>query len=393
MRILQLHNRYQIAGGEDGVVRAEHELLQTQGHTIERLEVSNDKIVGLWEQAITATQAIYSTAAKRDVEATIIKFQPDIVHVHNFFPLLSPSVYAACRSHHVPVVQTLHNYRLACPKAMLFRDQKICEVCIGKPFAFPSIVHGCYRGSRSQSAVVAAMLSWHHWRGTWQNQVDAYIALTTFQADKLIEAGLPASKMVVKPNFVFAPPPDPRPRQDYVLFVGRLSEEKGVADLIEAYCRHPQLLPLKIAGDGPLQDALVEKVKKAGLETTITFLGRQASATVRQLMQQAQALVFPSIWYEGFPLTIAEAFSCGLPVIVPHLGSMAEIVSDGVTGLHFRPGDTADLAAKIDWIQAHPDAVQHMAKQAHLAYTANYTPDRNYEQLMAIYRQVSDRAN
>ncbi len=391
MRILQLHNRYQIAGGEDSVVQAEQALLQARGHDVDRLEVTNDDIVGGWAKATAATRAIYSVVAKRRVEAAIAQFQPNVVHVHNFFPLLSPSIYDACRNQKIPVVQTLHNYRLACPKAMLFREQQICEVCVGKPFALPSIVHGCYRGSRSQSAVVAAMLGWHRWRGTWQNKVDAYIALTAFQAEKLIQAGLPASKMVVKPNFVFAPPiePEPLPREDYALFVGRLSEEKGVAVLVAAYTQKPLPLPLKIVGDGPLREALQQQVKTAGLEHLITFLGRQDSATVRQLMQRAQVLVFPSIWYEGFPLTIAEAFSCSLPVIVPRLGSMAEIVTNGVNGLHFNPSDPLDLAHQIEWIKTHPEAVEEMAQQARLAYTSAYTPDRNYEQLMAIYHSVT----
>jgi glycosyltransferase involved in cell wall biosynthesis len=389
MRILQLHNRYQIAGGEDGVVKAENALLQARGQTVELLEVTNDDIVGILDKAIAATSAIYSQAAKRRVVKAIADFQPDVVHVHNFFPLLSPAVYDACRSCRVPVVQTLHNYRLICPKAMLFREQQICEACVGKPFALPGIVHGCYRGSRSQTAVVAAMLSWHQGRGTWQSKVDAYIALTQFQADKLVQAGLPAQKMVVKPNFVFAPPPPPDPlREDYLLFVGRLSEEKGVAVLVEAYTRKPLPLPVKIVGDGPLREALQQAVKNAGLESMITFLGRQDSAMVRQLMQQARMLVFPSIWYEGFPLTIAEAFSCALPVLAPQLGSMAEIVTDGVTGLHFRPRDAADLADKIAWIQQNPSGVAVMSQQARLRYETCYTPDRNYEQLMAVYDKV-----
>jgi glycosyltransferase involved in cell wall biosynthesis len=190
---------------------------------------------------------------------------------------------------------------------------------------------------------------------------------------------------------VFAPPEPPEPplREGYALFVGRLSEEKGVAGLLAAYQQKPLPLPLKIVGDGPLREALQQQVTAAGLEHMITFLGRQNSAMVHHLMQRAQVLVFPSIWYEGFPLTIAEAFSCGLPVIVPNLGSMAEIVTAGVNGLHFSPGDALDLGGKIEWIKTHPDAVAAMAQQALLTYTTAYTPDRNYAQLMAIYHSIA----
>ncbi|KAM3091936.1 glycosyltransferase [Phormidesmis sp. 146-12] len=391
MRILQLHNRYQIVGGEEGVVQAEKALLSDRGHTVELLEVSNDEIVGAWSKAIAAVSAVYSQTSKLKVREAIAQFRPDVVHVHNFFPLLSPSVYDACRDQKIPVVQTLHNYRLGCPRAMLFRDNQICEDCLGKPIPLAGIVHGCYRGSRSQSAVVTAMVSWHRLRGTWQERVNAYITLTQFQKEKLTQAGLPIAKIHVKSNFVFAPegisfsnPAD----HHSALFVGRLAEEKGVAVLIDAYVQNALTLPLKIVGEGPLREVLQQQVKEAGLEDTITFLGRQDKATVLQLMQQARFLVFPSIWYEGFPLTIAEAFSCGLPVIVPKLGSMAEIVEDGQTGLQFAPRDAADLATKMKWAEQHPAAIAQMSKQARLTYETKYTPEANFDQLMKIYHQV-----
>jgi glycosyltransferase involved in cell wall biosynthesis len=388
MRILQLHNRYQIAGGEDGVVQAEHALLKAAGHGVELLEVSNDEIVGAVGKAIAAASAIYSPRSRQRVEAVIDRCVPDIVHVHNFFPLLSPAVYDACRSRGIPVVQTLHNYRLICPKAMLFRNQQICRACVGKPFALPGVVHGCYRDSRSQTAIVAAMLAWHWGRGTWQMKVDRYITLTAFQAAQFVQAGVPAEKIVVKPNFVFSPAVPMLPRDVYTLFVGRLSEEKGVGVLIAAYVKRSLSFPLKIVGDGPLRETLQQQVTAAGLDPIITFLGRQPAEQVRQLMQQAQCLVFPSIWYEGFPLTIAEAFACGLPVLVPQLGSMAEIVQDNLTGKHFIPGDPLDLARQLEWVQTHPTELAQMSQQARRTYEAQYTPEENYRQLIEIYQQV-----
>jgi glycosyltransferase involved in cell wall biosynthesis len=390
MRILQLHNRYQIVGGEEGVVQAEKALLSDRGHTVELLEVNNDEIVGAWSKAIAAVSAVYSQTSRLKVREAIAQFRPDVVHVHNFFPLLSPSVYDACRDQKIPVVQTLHNYRLGCPRAMLFRDNQICEDCLGKPIPLSGIVHGCYRGSRSQSAVVTAMVSWHRLRGTWQERVNAYITLTQFQKEKLTQAGLPIAKIYVKSNFVFAPESvsSDHAGNHSALFVGRLAEEKGVAVLIDAYVQNALTLPLKIVGEGPLREGLQQQVKEAGLENTITFLGRQDKATVLQLMQQARFLVFPSIWYEGFPLTIAEAFSCGLPVIVPKLGSMAEIVEDGQTGLHFAPRDATDLAKKMTWAEQNPTAIAQMSKHARLTYETKYTPEANFDQLMKIYQQV-----
>ncbi|MDF5720865.1 MAG: glycosyltransferase [Rhizonema sp. PD37] len=390
MNILIVHNCYKLAGGEDAVVQAEAKLLKSHGHEVLVLEVDNDSIVGIWGKAKAAISAIYSPGSRSLVSDAIAKHQPDIVHVHNFFPLLSPAVYDACLNAKVPVVQTLHNYRLTCPKAMLFRDGQVCEDCVGKSIPIPGVLHGCYRGSSTQTAAVAAMLSVHHWRGTWQNRVNAYITLTNFQKNKMVQGGLPSAKIHVKPNFIFAPDFLWEQTQlgNYALFVGRLSEEKGVATLIEAYAQGHLSIPLKIVGDGPISETLRQQVQTAGLGDAIAFLGRQDKATVLELMQNAQFLVFPSIWYEGFPLTIAEAFACGLPVIAPQLGSMAEIVEDGITGLHFKVGNSADLAAKIRWATTHPESMIPMRKHAHSVYKAKYTPEANYQMLMKIYQQV-----
>ncbi len=389
MRILQLHNRYQITGGEEGVVQAEQELLRSQGHAVDLLEVTNDAIQGTVGKAIAGINAVYSLTSKRKVLSTIHQFKPDVVHVHNFFPLLSPSVYDACQAAGVPVVQTLHNYRLICPKATLFRDNQICELCIGKAIPMPGVQHGCYRDSRSQSAIVAAMISWHRLQKTWQSRVDAYIALTEFQKAKLIEGGLPAHKIYVKPNFVFsAPAAVSTPRENFALFVGRLSEEKGLQVLIEAYRQSPLDLPLKIVGDGLIREALEQEVKAAGLSDRITFLGRQDRHTVLQLMQKAMCLVFPSIWYEGFPLTIVEAFACGLPVVVPKLGSMAEIVRDQETGLHFVSGNAIDLAQKMQVLQQQEELRSRLSLNSRLVYGKEYTANKNYQQLISIYQKA-----
>jgi glycosyltransferase involved in cell wall biosynthesis len=398
VRILQLHNRYQIRGGEEGVVQAEQALLIQYGHQVEQLEVSNDDIVTPIDQALAAVRAIYSLPAKSQVAAAIVQYRPDIVHVHNFFPLLSPSIYDACLAARVPVVQTLHNYRLGCVKAMLFRDNQICELCLDQDNPWFGVKYGCYRDSKLQSAVVAAMLTTHRWRRTWLEKVDAYITLTDFQRQKMVQAGLPSAKIHVKPNFVYPIVPAERAALDpaiaaavvspFVLFVGRLSIEKGLPIVIEAYRQNPTLPRLIIVGDGPERSVLEQQVMTAGLAASVQFLGYQPKAVIQQLMQQAMALIFPSIWYEGFPLTIAEALSCGLPPIVSRLGSMAEIIQDNENGLHFAPGDPADLAVKIQQITENPEQRETLGAAAQRSYEQYYTAEKNYAQLMAIYHQV-----
>lgn len=384
-----LHNRYRLSGGEDKVVQAEKSLLEANGHNVILLEENNLNIVNIWDTLAAAGGAIYSLASKHRVQAEITRFSPEIVHVHNFFPLLSPAVYDACYSAGVPVIQTLHNYRLACPKAMPFRDGKICEDCIGKLIPWSSVVHGCYRNSHLQSSVVAAMTTWHRLTGTWHQRVNGYIVLTQFQKEKMIQAGLPAEKIYIKPNFVFHPNTvefNSR-RDDYLLFVGRLSEEKGVSVLIDAYIHNNISTPLKIVGDGPIRQLLQKQVQRAGYANLIEFLGYQDKSTVMELMKKAKFLVLPSIWYEGFPLTIVEAFASSLPVLVSKLGSMAEIVEDQVSGLHFEAGNSQDLAAKIQWAINHPEFMNNCGNNARFMYESRYSSAVNYKQLMSIYRQ------
>lgn len=393
MKVLLLHNRYQLAGGEDGVVKAEKLLLEANDHQVSLLEVSNQDITNAWDKVVTAVNAIYSYSAKEQVSKEIVHFRPDIVHIHNFFPLLSPSIYDACQQYGLPVVQTLHNYRLACPKAMPFRDGKVCEDCIGELIAWPSIVHGCYRNSRLQSSVVTAMLTWHRLRNTWQERVDAYIVFTKFQKEKMVQAGLPREKISVKPNFVFSPDflAQTNQRDDYLLFVGRLSEEKGISILIDAYIEQDLRVPLKIVGDGPLRQKLQTKVHNSDYDHFIEFLGFQDKSVVLSLMQYANLLVFPSIWYEGFPLAIAEAFACGLPVLVPKLGGLTEIVEYGVNGLYFEAGNSRDLAEQIKWVTSHPEVRLTLSKGALCSYKTKYSSEENYQQLIKIYQQLLDK--
>lgn len=389
MRLLLVHNRYQHLGGEDLSAKAERELLQEHGQTIGLLEMDNSEIVGIAGKARAALSTVYSPSAKRRVAERIRNFRPDVVHVFNFFPLLSPSVHYACREAGVPVVQKISNFRLVCPGALLLRDGRVCEDCIGKTAPWPGVLHECYRGSRAGSATVAAMIATHRLLGTWTKEVDAFIARTDFSRQKLIEGGLPAEKIVVVPSFSSDPGTADGGSGNFALFVGRLSQEKGIESLLSAWNLLRGAIPLKVAGDGPLK----EEVVRAAANGQVEYLGMRPRAEILDLMREAAFLVFPSVWYECFPLVIVEAFACGLPVIASRMGAMGEVIEDGRTGLHFRPGDAEDLAAKVEWAVSHPEEMAQMRRAARAEYEAKYTPERNYEMLMAIYRRVADAKN
>jgi glycosyltransferase involved in cell wall biosynthesis len=389
MRILLVHNRYQIAGGEDTVVRAEKSMLENHGHEVALLENDNAKISGGLGQFKAGMGAVYSRRGKRRVALELARFRPDVMHVHNFFPLFSPAIYSAAHEAGVAVVQTLHNYRLVCPNALLFRDGHVCEDCVGRAVPLPGVVHACYRGSRLATVPVAAMLAAHRALGTWTNMVDAYIALTEFSRQKLTEGGLPAEKVAVKPNFVHPSPAVGRGDGGYALFVGRLSEEKGVSTLLAAWKELAGEIPLRIIGDGPL----AEIVKSASKELqAIEWLGRVSRDQVVAPMQRATLLIFPSIWYEGFPMSIVEAFAVGLPVVSSKIGAMSSLIQHRRTGLHFRAGDADDLVAQVRWARSHPDAVQEMRQSARKEFEAKYTGERNHEMLLNIYHTAIQRA-
>jgi glycosyltransferase involved in cell wall biosynthesis len=387
VKILVVHNTYQQRAGEEAVAGAETRLLEASGHTVVRYERFNDELRerGALSGIGAAVEIVWSLRSFREMAEVIAKERPDVAHFHNTFPLISPSAYYACARAGVPVVQTLHNYRLLCPAAKFLRDGKVCEACLGRNVAWPGVVHGCYRGSRPATAAAAAMLAVHRGMGSWQTKVDVYIALSEFARGKFIEGGLPADRIVVKPNFVAGDLAVRTQPGGYVLFVGRLSEEKGPQLLPSAWRGMQAKIPLRIAGDGPLLEKLSRDIGESSL-VHIELVGHRTLDEVRALMDGARFLIFPSLWYEGFPMTIAEAFAGGLPVVASQLGSMAEIVQHGVTGLHFEPGAATDLAAKVEWAWNHPEELARMGRAARAEYEAKYQPSTNYDMLMDIYR-------
>jgi glycosyltransferase involved in cell wall biosynthesis len=306
--------------------------------------------------------------------------------VHNTFVMISPSIYSACREADVPVVQTLHNFRLLCPDGIFFRDGHVCEEC-HQSSLLHSIQHGCYQGSRAATTVVAAMLAFHRLRETWKREISYFIALTEFARQKFIAGGLPADRIAVKPNFVQPDPGERTTKGNYALMLGRLAPVERVRTALRAWKKLGVELPLMIMGGGPDQAELEAETAREGLKN-VSFRGQQPRQQALAALQAASFLLFPSEWYEGFPMTLAESFACGTPVICSRLGAMQEIVTDGVTGLHFTPGDADDLARKVDWACTHPAEMRVMGRNARAEYKAKYTAEKNYPLLMEVYNRA-----
>jgi glycosyltransferase involved in cell wall biosynthesis len=384
LRILSIHNNYQIRGGEDESRESEERLLMAMGHQVEVYEENNDRIAEL-NPAQLALKTVWSQEAYQTVQSRLRQNHSDLIHVQNFFPLISPSVYYAAQAEGVPVIQTLRNYRLICPNGLFFRDGHVCEDCLGKFVPYPGVIHACYRENRGATAATAAMLTLHRIMGTWFKQVNLFISLSQFAKQKFIEAGFPSDKIIVKPNFVYPDPGAGEGRGGYALYVGRLSVEKGLDVLLSAWEHLSAKVPLKIVGDGPLAEQVVAATKRM---PHIEWLGRKPMPEVHKLMGEAMFLVFPSKWYETFGRVAVEAFAKGTPVIAANLGAIAELVESGRTGLHFSPSDPTDLAAKVEWILAHPQELLQMRISARAEFAAKYTAEQNYHQIMAIYRHA-----
>ena len=388
LKIVSVHNTYQQHGGEDVVVAAECALLERNGHKVIRYLRSNDEISALSrpEQLLLAKNIIYSEKSKRELSALLRTEKPDVVHVHNTFLMISPSVYEACRDAGIPVVQTLHNYRLLCPGWSLSRDGRVCEECIDGGL-WRSVWHGCYRDSRLMTAAVAVMLQVHRSKGSWNRSVDGYVALTNFAKGKFVQGGLPASIIHVKPNFMETDPHERSSAGGPMLFIGRLSAEKGVEVLLEAWQQLSLSIPLVIVGDGPLRQTLEAQTTATGL-SNITFAGWRRRSEVFAAIKTASAVIVPSVCYEGFPMTLVEAFACGTPVIGSNLGGVREIIKDGLNGLHFLAGDATDLACKVEWAWRHPAALAAMGHSGRHDFEEHYTAETNYKLLREIYEKA-----
>ena len=380
MRILVAHNRYQQRGGEDVVFENEVKLLGASGHDVDTLVVSNDAIVSLFDKTLTALRTAKNPTGTAAMARAIDRFRPDIVHVHNFFPMLSPAIYRICQRARIPVVQTLHNYRPICAAGHFLRNGHVCTLCLhGSPVW--GVVHRCYRGSIIGSVGIVRMIAVHRRRGTWRNDVDRFIVLSEFGRRIFIEAGFPAERIDVKPNFMEDPgEPLDIPRGG-VLFVGRLSKEKGVDALIKASIRFD--FPLRIAGSGSELGLL-----RGQAGPNVTFLGQLSPDAILAEIRRAAAVAVPSLWYEGFPMVVLEAFACATPVIASRIGALAEIIEHGKTGFLASAGHSTELGESAVKILKNPDMSRQLGRSARQTFLSRYTPEMNLQMIEAIYQRT-----
>lgn len=377
LRILVAHNRYLVRGGEDQSHATEVHLLRDKGVTVDEFYRDNSLIKDIG-QTSTALRTIWSQSTFSEIREVLRSHNYAFILVQNFFPLISPSIFYAAAAENVPVIQFLRNYRLLCLNAFLLRENKPCNDCVDKKFPFPGIVHRCYRNNFPGSSVVALMLYLHRLAGTWANKVDRYIALTNFSKTQFVKGGIPENKIAVRANFIY---PDPGPGNgegNYAVYVGRVSPEKGINVLLNAWETLGKRVPLKIVGEGDIHREVrgVEWVGKKNWNEVLSIIGR------------ASMLVFPSLWYEGFGRSIIEAYAKGTPVIASKMGTMEELVIDGVTGYHFSPGDANDLIVKVEKAISDPRTLIYLRSNARKKYEEKFCGDVAFRKLFEIYENI-----
>lgn len=389
MKVLLVHNRYRSASpsGEDRVVDQEAAGLVAGGQVVERFERFSDDIArrSLAGKALVPAQVLWSDESRRSLTRTLASFRPDVVHIHNIFPLLSPSVLYACRSGGVPVVVTLHHYGLVCPSGIMFRDGAACHDCVGH-LPIPAIRHGCYRGSRVATVPVALGSVVH--RRAWRSMVSAYVFLSASQRDVVAPEGLPPDRVFVKPNFVPDGGASTAPRDPLAVYAGRLSPVKGLDVLMagyDGYCARvgTPAIRLVVAGAGP-QEA--EVAAWAATRSSVDFVGLLSRSDCAQLLARARAAVVPSAWQETFGLVVVEAMAAGVAPVASAHGSFSELIADGVDGVLFPPGSASALAAVFCDMEAHPERFSALGQEARRTYERRFTEATNMEQLLDIYR-------
>lgn len=384
MNILLVHNQYQQLGGEDSIMETEAELLEFYGHNVYRYQMDNHRLKEM--NPLTVTKAtLWNNQVYRELRTLIRQFKPQIAHFHNTFPLISPAAYYAAKAEEVPVVQTIHNFRLLCANALFFRDGKVCEQCLIQQNPLPGIIHSCYRNSRTASTAATLTVKLHSLIGTWTKAIDTFIVYSHFAHKKLVQGGLPAHKIAFKTNFLYPVPEVGSGSGNFALFVGRLAPEKGTHIMLEAWKQLGNKIPLKIVGDGPLAPQVATAAQTIpGVE----WLGRKSLEEVYELMKNASFLVIPSEWYETFGRVGIEALATGTPLLVSNIGALLELVEPGINGLLFEPGNSQDLAAKANLLTENLQQLNFMRHEARRSFEAKYLAADNYQRLMEIYNSL-----
>jgi len=395
MKVLLVHNFYgsEAPSGENVVFEAEKALLENKGHTVQLFTRHSDEVrsQGLRGGVKAAAAVPWNPFAAAALRKRIDSFQPDVVHTHNTFPLISPAIFHAIGRGAARVL-TLHNYRLLCPAAIPMRRDTVCTDCIQRRSVLPALQHGCYRDSRLATLPLAMSVALHRMSGTWLHQVDAFIALSNFQKNMMAVGGLPIEKIYVKPNF-YAGRPVLQPfssRTEKVVFVGRLGREKGVHTLIEAWRRwgRANAPVLQVIGDGPLRESLQIQARDLPVE----FLGQISAELAQRAIAESKLLVLPSECFEGFPMVIREAFAFGTPVAVSQLGPLPDIVQDGENGVVFEPANPESLFNVVHRLWQEPEQLAKLGLGARRQFDEKYNEEANYNMLMAIYEAAIKRS-
>jgi len=383
VRILYAHNFYRLPGGEDEGFADEIRLMRERGYEVDTFETSSKTLEGQ-SRLKAGIDGVWSARAARAIRARIAAARPDVVHFHNVYPVMSPAVFRAAAAEGVAVVHTLHNYRLVCSHAGLYYRGGVCEDCIGAIAPWHGVLRGCNNHGRAADAQIAVTVAIHRTAGTWTQSIDRYIALTTLARDIFVRGGLPATRIAVLPTFV-DPDPGIGPGDGaYALFIGRLTVEKGVRVLLDAWRECGARMPLKIVSSG---GPLAEEVAAASSTIPgVAYMGRVSREVLTDLTRHASFLVFPSVWYEGTPRTIAEAFAAGTPVIASDIGAMRSMVQPGENGQWFKAGDAIDLARVARTLANDPVGCAALRLGARRAFEAHYSAARHFEGLATIYR-------
>ena len=387
MRFLAVFNRHLIAGGEDQSHALEMRLLRERGHVVDEYLVDNRKIedLGLLR---TGLRTIWSQEGYRDVRERLRAHRYAAVLVQNTFPLISPSVFHACRAEGVPVLYFIRNYRLFCLNGYFFRDGQVCEDCYRRVIPLAGIQHRCYRGSLAGSLTTAAMTVFHRAIGTWKRCVSGFVALNPLMREKMVAAGMEAERIFVRPNFIHPDPGCGTAERGGAMFAGRLSPEKGVDWLVRTWIEEKIEIPLRIYGSGPLESTLGEQ---AAASPYVSLRGRLSSEEILAVLGQSQVLIMPSLWYEGMPRIILEAMAKGTPVAAAKLGGMQDLVHEGENGFLFVPGDAQALKAQVQRLFADVTLWQRLSLGARQSYEEAFTAERAYQSLMSILEQVQAR--
>jgi glycosyltransferase involved in cell wall biosynthesis len=396
VKILLVHNFYGSAApsGENSAYRAEAGLLQNRGHSVIEFNRHSDEILqqNFYGTLKGAVSAVWNPFSLHALKRTLRETKPDIVHVHNTFPLLSPSVLYAPREQNIPTVMTMHNYRIGCSAGTAVRKDRACTLCLDKKSVIPALRYGCYRESRIATLPVSAMIAFHNAISTWRNTIDAFITLTDFQRETMVRFGIPSESLFVKPHFL-EDPPQPIPwkdRDNKAVFVGRLYAAKGIHVLLEAWKRMGKGAPhLEIVGDGPMRAQLIRSAQESEASDSVSFLGNVSREEAMHRISRAKLLIVPSLCLEGFPMVVQEAFALGVPVAASNIGSLPSLIADNKNGKLFIPGDAGDILSCVTGLLVDNTRLRILGESARREFDEKYTAEKNYTILMAVYRAAT----